>query len=220
MYEVEVKVAAEHGSVRERLPAAAEALGTVEQVDTYFDAPHRDFAETDEALRLRRERRLDGTDAGDGVDDATGDKAAGDDTGSDWTTAITYKGPLVEAESKTREEFETLVAEGEELEAALERLGFEPAAEVRKERERYSVGELVISLDAVEGLGEFVEVETEVESEGEDKGSGESRREDGADHPSAIVEARDAALSLLADLGCDPDEQIRTSYLGLLLEAE
>ena len=60
MYEVEVKVAADHAAVRERLPDEAEALGTVEQVDTYFDAPHRDFAATDEALRLRRERRVDG----------------------------------------------------------------------------------------------------------------------------------------------------------------
>lgn len=183
MYEVEVKVAADHDAIRERLPADAEALGTVEQVDTYFDAPHRDFAETDEALRLRRERPV----------------------GSDgWTTAVTYKGPLLEAESKTREEFETSVGDGEALEAALGRLGFEPAATVRKERERYAVDAFTVSLDSVEGLGEFVEVETEIDP-------------DGSADSVAIEAPRDAARSLLASLGCDPDEQIRTSYLGLLL---
>jgi adenylate cyclase class 2 len=244
MYEVEVKVAAEHDGVRDRLPEDAAALGTVEQVDTYFDAPHRDFADTDEALRLRRERRLDegadvgdasdadganvgdpeGADAGDpdGADAGDSDGAEAGDadgTGSGWTTAIAYKGPLIDAESKTREEFETTVADGEELEAALERLGFEPAAEVRKERDRYAIGELTVSLDVVEGLGEFVEVETEVERAGTERGSNGRDSKDGGDRPPSIGEAREAALSLLADLGCDPDEQIRTSYLGLLLEA-
>ena len=207
VYEVEVKVAAEHDAVRERLPEDAEALGTVEQIDTYFDAPHRDFAETDEALRLRRERQVDGrSDAGaDAVD-------GGQENAEAWTTEITYKGPLLEAESKTREEFETIVADGDELESALERLGFEPAAEVRKLRERYAVDEFTVTLDAVDGLGretgigsdgpgEFVEVETDVETE------------------AAIEAARDAAFDRLDSLGSDPDEQIRTSYLGLLLDA-
>jgi len=180
MYEVEVKVAADHDAVRQRLPDDAEAMGTVEQVDTYFDAPHRNFAQSDEALRLRRERP-----AGDG----------------EWTTAVTYKGPLLEAESKSREEFETEVAEGETMQTVFERLGFERAAEVRKERDRYAVGEFTVTFDTVYGLGEYVEVETERDDAG-------------------ISDARDAARDVLTDLGCDPDDQIRTSYLGLLLAEE
>ena len=178
MYEVELKVAAAHDAVRDRLPEHAESLGAVEQVDTYFDAPHRNFAETDEALRIRRERPLDSADA---------------------TAAITYKGPLVEAESKTREEFESDVADGDAVSAALERLGFEPAATVRKERERFAVDEYTVTLDDVDGLGPHVEVETE--HDGED-----------------VAAAREGARSLLRTLGCDPDQQLRTSYLGLLLE--
>ncbi|AGN02256.1 adenylyl cyclase CyaB [Salinarchaeum sp. Harcht-Bsk1] len=193
MYEVEVKVAAEHDVVRERLPDDAEALGTVEQVDTYFDAPHRDFAETDEALRLRRERRLH---SGSAADEGQPDGDGG------WTTELTYKGPLLEAESKSREELETEVLDGEAMEGALDRLGFEPAATVEKQRERYAVGEFIVSLDAVAGLGEFVEVETEIEAT------------DGVD---AIDGPRKEALAVLERLGCDPGEQIRTSYLGLLL---
>ncbi|GAB3679465.1 class IV adenylate cyclase [Salinarchaeum chitinilyticum] len=233
MYEVEVKVEADHDAIRERLPAEAEPLGTVEQVDTYYDAPHRDFAETDEALRLRRERRVDADpDDRDASPDgkrkpgkreeaspesetasaesektiAEGERTAAEGertiSADEWTTAVTYKGPLLEAASKSREEFETVVAEGAELAAAFDRLGFEPAAEVRKERQRYALGEFTISLDAVDGLGEFLEVETEIP---EDAGEG------------SIAEPREAARALLADLGCDPEEQIRTSYLGLLL---
>jgi len=55
MYEVEVKVPADLDAVRERLAdAGAGRVATVAQADTYFDAPHREFAETDEALRVRR----------------------------------------------------------------------------------------------------------------------------------------------------------------------
>jgi adenylate cyclase class 2 len=177
MYEVELKQRASHDAVRQRLEQLdATPLGTVVQVDTYYDAPHREFADTDEAVRIRRERA--------GVEDTT--------------TRLTYKGPLVEAESKTRQEFETAVADGDALAAILDALGFEAAATVEKERERFDVGAYTVTLDAVESLGEFVEVETEVSED-------------------AIDAARDGAQSLIADLGLDPGPGIRTSYLELVL---
>jgi len=176
MYEVELKVRADHGAVRERLGEAdAERERAVRQVDTYYDAPHRDFAETDEALRVRREH-----------------------TGDGETTKLTYKGPLIEAESKSREEHETVVADAGAAEEILTGLGFSPAAEVHKQRERYQFGEYTVALDRVDGLGDFVEVETETDDED-------------------IEEARDGARNRLETLGLDPTEQIRTSYLGLLL---
>ena len=59
MYEVEIKVPAELDGVRDRLRAVdAERVGARRQRDTYYDAPHREFAETDEALRGRRETPL------------------------------------------------------------------------------------------------------------------------------------------------------------------
>ncbi|WP_277540701.1 class IV adenylate cyclase [Haloarcula laminariae] len=177
MYEVEVKVAADLTAVAERLDElGATRTGDVVQVDTYYDAPHRDFAETDEALRVRRERREGDTEA-----------------------RITYKGPLVEAESKTREEFETGVDDGGTADAIFEQLGFEAAATVEKDRRFYRYDGYTVTLDAVEGVGEFVEVETETEEDG-------------------VEAARDGAYEVLRDLGLDPDEQTRTSYLGMLLE--
>ncbi|WP_248897181.1 class IV adenylate cyclase [Haloplanus halobius] len=177
MYEVEMKVRATHEAVRERLSALdATHVGTVTQIDTYYDAPHRDFGETDEALRLRREER-DG----------------------DAATRVTYKGPLVEAASKTRRELETGVDDGDEMNDILGALGFDSAAIVEKERDRYRLDGYTVTLDTVADLGEFVEIEREA-PEGD------------------IEPVREGAAARLRELGLDPDDQIRTSYLGLLLE--
>jgi adenylate cyclase class 2 len=223
MFEVELKVRADHGPVRERLDAlGAERVEHVRQADTYYDAPHRDFAETDEALRIRRETPLgggagaggdaregEGADgAGDGPEDDEVD-AGGDIDGDDGGPAdvgvgsarVTYKGPLVDEDSKTRREFETGVDDGETMASVLDGLGFAPAAVVEKERERYRVDGYVVTLDAVAGLGEFVEVEREV-SEG------------------SVDAAREGAYDLLDRLGLDGDATIRTSYLGLSLAAD
>ncbi|MFC4544718.1 class IV adenylate cyclase [Halosolutus amylolyticus] len=179
MYEVEVKVPADLERVRARLDEiGATPTGAVVQEDTYYDAPHRSFPETDEALRIREER------PGDGPNE----------------TRVTYKGPLVDDESKTREEVETAIGNGGKMDAVLSNLGFEPAATVRKERERFALEEYTITLDAVDEVGEYVEVETEVEHEDE------------------LESAREGAYEILERLDLDPDDQLRTSYLGLLLE--
>ncbi len=59
MYEVEVKLPADIETVAERLDEPEPNRRTVIQTDTYYDAPHRDFAETDESFRLRRATRGD-----------------------------------------------------------------------------------------------------------------------------------------------------------------
>jgi adenylate cyclase class 2 len=189
MYEVEVKVRADHASVRDRLDdVGAESLDRVRQVDTYYDAPHRDFAATDEALRLREEI------------------GAGD-----TTIRMTYKGPLVDEHSKTRQEAETTVGDRATMETILGGLGFTPAATVEKDRERYSVEGYVVTLDDVTGLGEFVEVETEIETD--------AGMMDDDDEPPALTTAREGVNDLLRKLGLDPDAGIRTSYLGLPRDA-
>lgn len=180
MLEIEVKVEADHQAVRKHLSDLdPDHLGAVRQHDTYYDHPNRRFAETDEALRLRTESTDEGGEA-------------------IW---LTYKGPLVETASKTREEVEVSTADRSTTATFLERLGFEPVADVRKTRDRFAVSGYLVSLDEVDGLGEFVEVESE--------GSA-------AD----VGPERDGAYRLLRELGVDPDTQIRASYLELLLDAE
>ncbi|WP_435347291.1 class IV adenylate cyclase [Haloarchaeobius sp. HRN-SO-5] len=194
MYEVEVKVRADLESVRRRLDEQGAAqVDAVVQTDVYYDAPHRDFAETDEALRVRREVDV-------GVDptevSATVVEAVAE--GREASVRVTYKGPLVDADSKTREEVETGVDDGDAMDAILGHLGFDPAATVRKHRARFALAGYTVTLDRVDGLGEFVECEVESDADGVD-------------------EARDGAFAVLESLGLDPDDQIRTSYLGLLL---
>jgi len=178
MYEVELKVRASHDTVRDRLDElGAESAGVVTQIDTYYDAPHRDFAETDEALRIRRETR--------------------DGEASTW---VTYKGPLIEEDSKTRREVETGIEDGDRFDDILEALGFSAAAVVEKERERYRLDGYTVTLDTVAELDEFVEVEREA--------------------PEREVETvREGAADRLRDLDLDPADQLRTSYLGLLLDS-
>lgn len=177
MYEVELKLRADHDALQARLnKAGAERVDSRRQVDTYYDAPHRSFADTDEALRIRREKPADG----------------------ERVTKLTYKGPLVDAASKTREEHETAVDDDEAVQGVLAGLGFEPAATVEKDRTYYDFEGYTLVLDTVDGLGEFVEIEREVPE-------------------SEIDTAREEAIELLERLGLSPDDQLRTSYLGLLL---
>lgn len=173
MIEVEVKVAADHDDVRERLrELGAERQGVKTQRDTYYSAPHRDFTETDEAVRVRVE---------------------------DGEAYLTYKGPKKEDGTKSRKEVEVGVGSAGEAGEVLESLGFREFGVVEKRRVVYELGDYEVALDDVEGVGEYVEVETE--ARGED-----------------YVEARDGAVEILRRLGLDPGESVRESYLELLVE--
>ncbi len=175
MIEVEVKVRADIDEVRQRLEEiGAERHGSKTQVDTYYSAPHRDFAETDEALRIRR---LDGE------------------------TRLTYKGPKLDTQTKSREEFELEVGDDDTMDSVLTSLGFEEFETVRKEREVYEVDGYHVLLDDVDGVGEFVEVEREADE-------------------ASLDDARDGVKHVLEEVGLDPGDSITTSYLGLLVSQE
>lgn len=185
MYEVEVKVPADLDTVRARArDLGATPIETVLQEDRYYDAPHRSFGETDEALRIRREEPLD---------------EGGRTRSAEARTRLTYKGPLVDERSKTREEVETAVDDAEALDAIFQNLGFEPAVTVRKERESYRYEGYTITLDTVADVGEYVVVETTAT---------EADREAASDGAFEVIEA----------LGLDPGASIQTSYLHLLLQ--
>ena len=185
MYEVELKFQVSDAATLER---ALVALGArfgeaVAQVDRYFAHPCRDFAATDEALRLRR-------------------------TGSD--VAVTWKGPRIDATSKTRREIEIPLAAAagagsgpvtiDRWTDLLEALGFRQVREVSKWRRTAAVAwdgvEVEASLDAVAGLGDFLELEIQATVDG-------------------VPLARSRLESLARRLGCGPTE--RRSYLELLL---
>jgi adenylate cyclase class 2 len=124
---------------------------------------------------------------------------------------MTYKGPKVDATTKTRYEREAPLADGEgtflAADEIVRRLGFESVAEVRKRRRTLAIDwqglAVEAALDEVAGVGSFVELEASV---------------DATDHDStALDSARQALLALAEQLGLRESE--RRSYLELLLAA-
>lgn len=138
VHEVEVKLPL---ALDEDVAGALRRAGAVEgethvEEDTYFAHPTRDFARTDEALRLRRTAgRLE----------------------------LTYKGPRQGGPVKSRVEHQVVV-DGDPT-ALLRGLGFTPAAGVRKTRSHWALGDVAIAVDDVEGLGRFLEVEVVADDE-------------------------------------------------------
>ncbi len=142
MLEFEVKAPAPIGvdAVIARLVAAgAKARGVHRQVDVYYAHPVRDYAATDEALRVRRVT-----------------------TGGIVSTEVTYKGPKRDARTKTRREITLAIADGD-APAFLEDLGFRPVARVAKTRSAFALGLFEVDVDEVDDLGTFVEVECLIE---------------------------------------------------------
>jgi len=149
-YEIEIKYRlADHDQLSARLQALGATLdATSTQADAYWNHPARDFAQTSEAFRVRQigERNL-----------------------------ITYKGPRLGGPAKTREEIEIAFEPGEEafedMQTLLARLGFRPVGLVRKTRTTYRLMHdalaVLVSMDLVEGLGAFAEVEVMAQDAGE-----------------------------------------------------
>lgn len=115
---------------------SAEELEPVEQRDTYYNHPARDFRTTDEALRIRR----------------TGDGAV-----------VTYKGPKHKTVVKTRQEIELPLATPESWPALFDALGFREVAVVSKHRRRFKLTsgefEVELAIDHVDDVGLFAEIE-------------------------------------------------------------
>jgi adenylate cyclase class 2 len=113
----------------------------VEQKDIYYCHPARDFAATDEALRIRR----------------VGNQS--------W---MTYKGPRVDTSTKTRRELEVDLPPGrstaDQYDQLLQVLGFQQVGDVIKSRRTavipWTGWDVVMALDEVVSLGCYVELET------------------------------------------------------------
>ncbi|MFX1295341.1 MAG: class IV adenylate cyclase [Promethearchaeota archaeon] len=177
MFEVEIKAHLDDLSLIENRLLQLDAIyqKTLHQNDIYLQHPLRNFAQTDEALRIRI---------------------------SDDKSYLTYKGPKLDSSSKTREEFELEVQEPKKLSELLKKIGFITVQKVSKFRKQYSLNDIIISLDTVDGLGEFIELEIDVLDK------------------SAIVSARDRLFSVLKQLKISSEKLERRSYLELLLLAE
>ncbi|MEM4279968.1 MAG: class IV adenylate cyclase [Archaeoglobaceae archaeon] len=163
--EVEAKFRLKEG-VLEKIERIAKFVEEKEEFDLYFNHPCRDFAKTDEALRLRIEKRV----------------------------KMTYKGPKVDSETKTREEINVLVDSFENTVKLLESLGFKRFRTVKKTRKIFSIGNAIVCVDHVEGLGNFIEIEV------------------------GNLAEKEKIFQIAESLGYSREESIRASYLELILE--
>ena len=129
-YRVDCRILGEMG---ERLSSiGASFQGEFDEVDVYYAHPCRDLKITDEVLRVRY---------------------------SGGSKTLTYKSRRRGRFAKEREEVEVSVVG--DIEELLGRVGFREAVTVRKKRSYYRVGGMaVVSLDRVDGLGCFVEIES------------------------------------------------------------
>lgn len=154
MLEVEVKAhVSNFGEVKDKLAdIGATELKVEHQKDIYFNAPHKDYAQTDEALRIRE------------IPPNLGSQYPGD-FGPQYI--LTYKGAKLDESSKTRKEVEIKVDDVETTTSLLEGLGFRPVRTVEKDRTTYLYDDYIITLDEVAGVGKYVEIERGLE-EGED----------------------------------------------------
>ncbi len=158
------------GALRDRLRALGAQPGADErQDDTYYAHPQRDLAANDEAFRLRR-------------------TPAGMD--------LTYKGPKRGDGTKVRTEHVVRVTD--DPAPLLHELGFTAAARVRKHREPWQWGDVHISIDTIDDLGTFVEVEVT-----------------GTNEAAATRAVEDA----VAALGLQGAQRFQDSYLELAIAA-
>jgi adenylate cyclase class 2 len=143
LYEVEQKYRlADRAAVESELASLSATWQSPQrQVDLYFAHPSREFAKTDEALRIR----------------TIGDEAF-----------VTYKGPKVGKIAKTRQELELPLGDAQsgarQFALLLEALGFKRVAEVAKTRTPGTLdwqgAPIDVALDEIAGIGRFLEIET------------------------------------------------------------
>lgn len=137
LFEVEIKAPLDEiESIEKKLhDLGAIFQAKIRQSDIYFQHPNRNFAITDEALRIRE---------------------------TDQSAFLTYKGPKIDSTTKTREEIELEIENPKYFEEILKRLGFITVIRVNKSRKIYNLDKFTICLDSVNELGFFIEIETEV----------------------------------------------------------
>ncbi len=171
MIEVEVKARSKPDILQRIKALGAVLIGIEHHRDIYFNSPVRDFRESDEALRIRVKEE---------------------------GSRLTYKGPKLDSETKSRKELTIKIDDPEAMMQILQSLGFVPSGEVVKNRVKYALGDVIFAMDDVSGLGSFIEIEIA----------------GGNDWPEKKILLQD----LMTKLGLG--ESIRKSYLELLLERE
>ena len=177
MIEVETKLKIDCvGPIEERIKELIGAYkGEKTEIDLYFDHPNMQILSGGRALRVRD---------------------------ADGKYRLTYKGPKKDDETTSREEIEIGIESAREMIEILDELGFYEICKVKKLRKTYLLKDLIITLDNVADLGEFIEVE----------GKASNDRE--------FEAKKDEIFKLLKKLGLSTGEISQRSYLEMLLDGK
>jgi len=160
--------------------------------DTYFNMPEglRDFKKTDEALRIRKSIEYDKN-----IDSSK----------QNINYFITYKGKKLDKTTKTRNEVETKLQNGDSVKEIFNALGFREIFTVKKERDLY---EFNFKGYIIEALIDFIPIlkehfiEVEIMSESNDR----------------LEESKNILFEFLNLFDIKKEESIRKSYLELIAE--
>jgi len=138
--EIEAKMKVDDlGLVRDRLKAAgATPIGEYLERNVFFDTADRSLLTADQGLRIRLAQ---GTGGGDPV------------------CTITFKGPRLHGQLKSREETEVTVGNYDNAVTLLKCLGYGRVLSFEKRRQSWSIGGCRVELDELPHLGPYVEIE-------------------------------------------------------------
>ena len=180
--EVEIKIEIDNfDEIKAKVVSRGKLIKSIKQVDDYFIPCHRDFfAQKPHPIEWLRIR-------------TNPDKVI-----FEYDKSINKK---ANGEQECAEEYETEISNVGEFRKILNFLDFKKVVAVDKQREYWDCGDLEITLDKIEGLGSFIEVEA--------KGDFED-----------TAKAKEACLKFLDDLGIENagSIQINKGYPVLLLE--
>ncbi|MBN2156945.1 MAG: class IV adenylate cyclase [Candidatus Lokiarchaeota archaeon] len=195
MLEVEVKFKLQNKEVFEENLKQLGANYVVDIIhkDTYYNLPKgmRNFAKTDEALRLRRIEEYDVRET-----ETVAHKISSD---------LTYKGPKIDTETKTRKELITTVGNPDELDSIIKSLGFRTVLTLAKYRRLYTLDveghHIEMLIDKIEHLdGYYAECEIMASSDKE------------------MEESKVIIFDILEKLGYYKTDSILASYLELVIK--
>ena len=193
MLEIETKIKIDNLELLKKKLKQLNAKNSVilDQIDTYYNYPveSRDFSKTDEALRLRKTTESD---------PKTLQKLK-------EVVDLTYKGPNLDKEIKTRIEHVCHIIEVEKIEEILKALSFKKILSINKHREvfklNYNDNNIEVLIDFIENLpGAYFEAEILVK---DDK---------------LIDYYKNVLFSFIQDCGYSKKDILPDTYLEMILE--
>jgi len=191
--EIKIKLRSDTETRKQLLQLGAQFKYFMHNSDKYYNFKNgeKDFAKTDEALRLRSTILMDPN---------TKQKIK-------ETHDLTYKGPKLKTSVKSRIEYESEVENADMIHKIIDALGFDCVIEIPKEREvfeiKYENTQYTVLIDKIEGLsGYYLEAELMVADE------------------KKISEAKQKLVNLVLKLGYNEKDSIRESYLELVMKSK